>query len=472
MRRVYIGLEIHIQLNTRTKIFCGCANNFGDPPNTNVCPICLGYPGVLPALNEAAIQKSFLTALTLGCNIHRSTFFARKNYFYPDLPKNYQISQFGAPIGVAGRFKLLNGSETKLINITEIHLEEDAGKMIHSGEWSLVDFNRTGTPLMEIVTAPDLTSGREAELMIQQLRQLVRYLGVSDGNMEEGSLRCDANISIGEPHALPPYKVEVKNINSSRFVRKALEYETERQLHVLEKGGTLTQETRLWNEHRDITKIMRSKEETDDYRYFPEPDLPPFYASEDYLQGIKKSVPELPLDREQRLTRDHHLSAETASHICASIETADFFEATVAHGADPLHTARWLFADVKKELNHRSLSLSDSPLTPARLAQILIPLHKGELHTKLATQLLTALFEEQRDPRDILKDERWRPLSADELRTIVTRVLAENPRAVQEIKEGTPKPMGYLIGEIMKRCGGRGDPQQSQRLLRHMIASV
>ncbi len=463
----YIGLEVHVQLNTRTKIFCGCPNLFGAPQNRNVCPICLGYPGVLPALNQEALDKSFLTAMALNCTINKRTFFARKNYFYPDLPKNYQISQFGTPIGREGFLELQLAKGPRRINIIEIHLEEDAGKMIHSGDWSLVDYNRSGTPLLEIVTAPDLRSGAEAELLLQQLRQTVRYLGVSDGNMEEGSLRCDANISMGE--SLPDYKIEIKNINSSRFVRQALEYETRRQMRALEQRTPLRQETRLWNENRDLTEIMRSKEEADDYRYFPEPDLPTFYADDGYLEKIRGAIPELPALRRQRLMEQYELEGPIATQLCATRELAELFEAVVGEGVEATLAARWLFGDVRKELNHRSLSLTDGPLNAQRLAQILLPLQRGELHIKLAKQLLQALFDEGRDPQEIMQDERWRPLSREKLRTIIEGVLQAHPDIVHSIQEGQRKALGFLMGQVMKRCEGRCDPQESQELVREMV---
>ena len=463
----YIGLEVHIQLNTRTKIFCGCPNAFGAPQNRNICPICLGYPGVLPALNREAMDKAFLTALAFNCAITETTSFARKNYFYPDLPKNYQISQFGAPIGKRGFLELQLAKGLQRINIIEIHLEEDAGKMIHSGDWSLIDYNRSGTPLLEIVTAPDLRSGAEAELLLQQLRQMVRYLGVSDGNMEEGSLRCDANISMGE--ALPNYKVEIKNINSSRFVRQALEYEARRQMQALEKSVPLQQETRLWNENRDLTEIMRSKEEANDYRYFPEPDLPIFYADDSYLEKIRRAIPELPAARQQRFREQYELEGPIAAQLCTTRELADLFEEVTAEGVEAALAARWLFGDVRKELNHRSLSLIDGPLNAQRLAQILLPLQRGELHIKLAKQLLQALFDERRDPQEIMQDERWRPLRGEKLRAIIQEVLQEYPDIVRNIQEGKRKPLGFLIGQVMKRGEGRCDPQESQELVREMV---
>ncbi|WP_455381582.1 Asp-tRNA(Asn)/Glu-tRNA(Gln) amidotransferase subunit GatB, partial [Salinispira pacifica] len=325
----FIGLEIHIQLLTRTKVFCGCRAAFGDEPNTNVCPVCMGYPGVLPALNEEAIRMSYVVARALNCTLSETAVFDRKNYFYPDLPKNYQISQFGAPVGTDGYLDLEFHKRKKRVRIHECHLEEDAGKMIHAGDMSLLDYNRTGTPLLEIVTEPDLEIGEEAELLLQQFRRMVRYLGVCDGNMEEGSLRCDANVSVNVAGEGLGRKVEIKNLNSSRFVRKALNFEIDRQKEILENGGTVVQETRLWNENRDLTESMRTKESAHDYRYFPEPDLPPFRADADFLSRVEASMVELPEARKSRFMREYSLSDRHAEQICDEKETADYFEEAV-----------------------------------------------------------------------------------------------------------------------------------------------
>ena len=326
---VHIGLEIHSQMNTAQKIFCNCPTGFDAEPNRNVCPICLGYPGVLPHLNTQAMEKAYLVALALNAVPTTHTAFERKNYFYPDLPKNYQISQFAEPLGRGGRVDFFCAGEPRSIEFIEIHLEEDAGKMVHSGDCTLIDFNRTGTPLLEMVTKPQLRSGSEAESLLLLMRKIVRYLGVSDGNMEEGSLRCDANISLSPDGNLPDYKVELKNMNSARFVRLALEHEIARQTKLLDSGQRPTQETRLWNENRDVTIAMRSKEVAMDYRYFPEPDLPHFIASPEFLEKVKAQLVELPLERESRFRTQYKLTPQLAEQMTADIQTADYFESVL-----------------------------------------------------------------------------------------------------------------------------------------------
>ncbi|HTP60388.1 MAG TPA: Asp-tRNA(Asn)/Glu-tRNA(Gln) amidotransferase subunit GatB, partial [Spirochaetia bacterium] len=388
----FLGLEVHTQLLTRTKVFCGCKAEFGDQPNTNVCPVCLGYPGVLPALNAEAIRMGYLVARALNCTLSPSTLFERKNYFYPDLPKNYQISQFRSPLGTDGWVEIELRKRKKRVRIREVHLEEDAGKMIHAGDITLLDYNRAGTPLLEIVTQPDLEVGEEAEIFLQQLRRTVRYLGVCDGNMEEGSLRCDANVSVNLEGKGLGSKVEVKNLNSFKFVRKAIAFEIERQTEILERGGTVTSETRLWNENRDVTESMRTKESSSDYRYFPEPDLPPFAPDGAFLASVESSLVELPEPRKQRFIQSYGVSEEQADLLCDERATADYFERTVSLGADATSAALWLASDVKKHLNRAGVSLAESPLTPERFAQLLVLLSEKRIHGKIAKSVLESVF--------------------------------------------------------------------------------
>ena len=356
---------------TASKVFCQCRNAFGDRPNENVCPVCLGYPGILPALNGEAVLKAYVLARSLGCELSPHTVFERKNYFYPDLPKNYQISQYGAPVGRAGSFCSEIDGRRETVGIREVHLEEDAGKMIHAGDVSLLDYNRTGTPLVEVVTQPDLTGAGQAEQFLEQFRRLVRYLKVCDGNMEQGSLRCDANVSVNRPGAGLGSKVEIKNLNSFKFVRNALAFEIKRQSAQLARGEQVAVETRLWNENRDCTEPMRVKESEDDYRYFPEPDLPPFRPEEAFLAAVEERLVELPLARRDRLAEQHALPPQQAAFLTAEPETAEFFEQTVAAGGDASQAARWLGADIRKHLNRRRETLAASHLTPARLAALL-----------------------------------------------------------------------------------------------------
>ncbi|SIQ13657.1 aspartyl/glutamyl-tRNA(Asn/Gln) amidotransferase subunit B [Alkalispirochaeta americana] len=470
MYQSFIGLEIHVQLQTKTKVFCECPVTFGDEPNTNICPVCLGYPGVLPSLNREAITLGYLLARALNCQLAPVSSFDRKNYFYPDLPKNYQITQYYQPLGTGGYIDLEFRKKKKRVRIHQIHLEEDAGKMIHAGDMSLLDYNRAGTPLLEIVTEPDLEIGEEAELLLQEMRRIVQYLGVSDGNMEEGSLRCDANVSVNLRGQGLGQKVEIKNLNSSRFVRKALTYEIARHQEILDRGGTVTQETRLWNENRDQSSSMRSKELAHDYRYFPEPDLPPFRADEDFLEGLQDRLVELPAVRRARFREWWGFSASQADFLCDEKSTADFFEAVVDAGGAPDQALVWLAGDVRKILNRTGGTLSASPLTPQRLAELLNLLAQGTIHGKIAKQTLEQVFLEDKNPLVIIQERGWKQLSTrEELEPFLQQVLKENLFPVEEIRQGETKPLGFLMGKVMKATGGRAEPGAAQALLQEMI---
>ncbi|MCF7948979.1 MAG: Asp-tRNA(Asn)/Glu-tRNA(Gln) amidotransferase subunit GatB [Spirochaetia bacterium] len=477
--RTFIGIEIHIQLLTNTKVFCECPVGFGDEPNTNVCPICLGYPGVLPALNEEALFKAYQVATALNCRLSPSTVFERKNYFYPDMPKNYQISQYQHPIGMDGRIEFPYRDEVRSVRIHDVHLEEDAGKMIHAGDISLIDYNRAGTPLLEIVTEPDLTSGDETEAFIQYFRRFVRYLEVCDGNMEEGSLRCDANISLNHPgHGLGT-KVEVKNLNSSRFVRLALNHERQRQEKLLTEGSRIQQETRLWNENRDITVVMRRKEESHDYRYFPEPDLPPFCPTPDYLEAVHKKNVELPLQRMKRFKTEFDLEGEALSFLTEEKSRAVFFEETLALIPKQKSSAengaagevyRWLSGDVLRHLNRSHLGLEASFLTPMRLAELINLIDSGRIHGKIAKQILHAVFEEDKDPTLLLEEKGLEQITNPlEIRSLVQMVIAQNPaaaaQAAAQVTAGENKVLGFFMGLVMKASSGRSDPQLTQSIL-------
>lgn len=466
MYQAFIGLETHIQLLTRTKAFCGCRNEFGHEPNTNVCPVCLGYPGVLPALNGEAIRMAYLVAKTLHCEVSLKTVFDRKNYFYPDMPKNYQISQFHAPVGRQGYFDIEAEGAVKRIRIHDVHLEEDAGKMIHAGDSSYLDYNRAGTPLLEIVTEPDLTNGEEAESFIQGFRRLVCYLGVCDGNMEEGSLRCDANVSINLAGLGLGTKTEVKNLNSSRFVRKALAYEIGRQTEIVSGGGKIVQETRLWNENRDITESMRSKESAHDYRYFPEPDMPPFRPDEAFFKVVEKGLVELPLTRKHRFSKKYDLTPAQAEFLTDEKETADYFEKVVSLGASPAMTAAWMGSDVRKILNRDRMKVTDSPLTAERFAELLTLIDTGRIHGKIGKQVLEHVFSENKDPLALLSEKGLEQIDNEQhLEEIVAGVVKENPAAAAAVKGGDEKPIGFLIGQVMKKTAGRAQP----RLVREVI---
>ncbi len=471
MFQSYIGLEIHIQLSTESKVFCSCRAAFGGEPNSNVCPVCLGYPGVLPALNEEAMRLSYLVARALDCSPNETTLFERKNYFYPDMPKNYQISQFASPLAKEGFLDIAYRKHKKRVRIREVHLEEDAGKMIHAGDLSLLDYNRAGTPLLEIVTEPDLEVGEEAELFLQHFRRLVRYLGVCDGNMEEGSLRCDANVSVSPRGQGLGSKVEIKNLNSFKFVRKALNFEIERQEKILEQGGVVTQETRLWNENRDLTEGMRSKESALDYRYFPEPDLPPFRPDKAFLEDVNALMVELPQARYQRFLAAYPLSESQADFLCAEKQSADFFEECVKLGAAPKTVVLWLASDVRKLLNRRSESLAQSPLTPAWLAELLGLLDGDKIHGRIAKQVLEAVFVEKRSPGELVRAHNWEQITdRDELAPLIAAVMEQEAAAVAQIRLGDAKPLGFLIGEIMKLSGGRAEPGLVRQLLAEELA--
>ncbi|TVQ23024.1 MAG: Asp-tRNA(Asn)/Glu-tRNA(Gln) amidotransferase subunit GatB [Spirochaetaceae bacterium] len=464
--RSFVGLEIHIQLATRTKVFCGCRARFGEEPNTNICPVCAGYPGALPALNEEAMRLGYVVARALNCDLSPACEFERKNYFYPDLPKNYQISQFTRPLGTDGFIDLEFRRNKRRVKIRECHLEEDAGKMIHAGDQSLLDYNRAGTPLLEIVTDPDLEIGEEAEVLLQEFRRLVRYLGVCDGNMEEGSLRCDANVSVNLEGQGLGTKVEIKNMNSFRFVRKALNYEIDRQRDIIERGGTIVQETRLWNENRDVSESMRVKESSNDYRYFPEPDMPPFVATPEFLTSVDDLIVELPIARTARFISDYRLTDAQASFLCEERQIADYFEHAVRLGASPAAAAVWLMGDVQKLLNRSGTRLSDSPLTPDRFAQLLTLLDAGRIHGKIAKQTLEAVFDDDSDPQEIIVARSWEQITDPAaIDAIVEDVLRSNPQAVAQLRAGDARPKGFLVGRIMQATNGRAEPRLVQDIL-------
>lgn len=469
----FIGLEIHMQLITNTKIFCSCKNSFGDPPNTNVCPVCMGYPGVLPCLNEEAVRKSYIMCLAMNCHLNEKAVFDRKNYFYPDLPKNYQITQFEHPFGVNGYVEFTSEvtQEVKKIRIHEAHLEEDAGKMIHEGTLSLCDYNRTGTPLLEVVTEPDFKTGEEVEAFLQNFRRVIRYLGVSDGNMEEGSMRCDANISINRIGGGLGRKVEIKNLNSSRNVKLALYYEQQRQAKLFFGGEIIAQETRLWNDDKKRTESMRSKEDSNDYRYFPEPDLPPFIPSADFIEEIKKLIVELPLARRNRFISQYKLLPETADFLTDEKGRADFYEEVCSKGADSQSAASWIKGDVAKALNREKLDIKNSPLTLERFVSLLALTEAGKINNQIAKKVLDIVISDDKEPEDIVKENGWEQVAdTGTLEPAVEKVLAASAAAVAQIKAGDMKPIGFLIGQVMKESGGKADPKKVKEIILQKIS--
>lgn len=461
----FVGLEIHIQLDTRSKVFCGCPVAFGGDPNTRVCPVCLGFPGVLPALNREAARMAYVVAQAMGCALSAEAVFERKNYFYPDLPKNYQISQYGAPIGAGGALEAPL-SPPRTVAIREVHLEEDAGKMIHAGDVSLLDFNRSGTPLVEIVTAPELRSGDEAIAFLQYFRRVVRHLGVCDGNMEEGSLRCDANVSVNRAGAGLGSKVEIKNLNSFKFVGRAVEFELDRQRRELQAGRTVQVETRHWNENRDVTQSMRVKESDSDYRYFPEPDLPPLRPDAAFLQSVTAGQMELPQALRDRLERQHRLTGAQAEFLSDERATADVFERAVAAGADAQQAARWLAGDVRRLLNRAGLTIAQSPLTAERLSELLALIDSGAISGKIAKGVLETVLNDDLDPAQVVDRQGLRLIAdAAELDACVDAAMAAFPEAAAQLRQGDRRPIGFLIGEVMKRTGGRAAPEPLRRIL-------
>lgn len=468
-----IGLEVHVELSTKSKIFCGCSTEFGAPPNTHTCPICLGHPGVLPVLNRQAVELAMKAAMALNCRIAEYSKFDRKNYFYPDLPKAYQVSQYDQPIGSDGWTEIDVDGERKRIGITRVHLEEDAGKLIHSesGDSSLVDYNRVGVPLIEIVSEPDLRSPAEARAYLEKLKAIMQYCEVSDVKMEEGSLRCDANISL-RPAGSATFgtKTELKNLNSFRNVERALEYEERRQREVLESGGTVEQATMRWLEDVGRTKLMRTKEEAHDYRYFPEPDLVHLDIDEAWKERVRSTIPELPDARRDRYMREYGLSAYDAGLLTTNKAIADFFDEAVQAGADPKGAANWMTGELLGYLNATGKELQETRITPAGLAGMLGLIQKGTISTKIAKDVFKELVEKGGDPEQIVKEKGWVQISDEgELAKIVAQVVAENPQSVTDFKNGKDRALGYLVGQVMKATRGKANPQMVNRLIREQI---
>ena len=475
-----IGLETHCQLNTATKIFSPISTEFGAPPNTNVSPICLGYPGVLPVLNQKVLESAVKTGLALNCQIAPYSKFDRKHYFYADLPKNYQISQYDLPIAEHGWLEIeiaeKPGSEPirKKIGITRLHMEEDAGKLVHVGSdrlsgstHSLVDFNRAGVPLLEIVSEPDIRTGKEAAEYAQELRRIVRYLGVSDGNMQEGSLRCDVNVSV-RPVGSDKFgtKVEIKNMNSFSAIEKAIDYEIQRQVKALENGESLSQETRLWEEGSQRTISMRSKEGSSDYRYFPEPDLPPIKVSQAQLEEWKSELPELPAEKRHRYQEELGLSAYDTNVLTDDRAVAEYFETAVKSEADPKQVANWVTQDIAAYLNENKLKITNLPLTPQGLAELVNLIDQGTISGKIAKEILPELLSTGGSPQELVESKGLTQISdSGELEGIIDQVLADHPEEVEKYRGGKKKLQGFFVGQVMKRTSGRADPKLTNQLL-------
>jgi aspartyl-tRNA(Asn)/glutamyl-tRNA(Gln) amidotransferase subunit B len=469
-----IGLEVHVQLLTASKAFCGCANRFGAAPNTNICPVCLGLPGALPVLNQKAVEFATLSSLALNCAVRERSIFARKNYFYPDLPKGYQISQFDKPIAENGWIEVpaANGS-TKRIGITRLHMEEDAGKSLHDGfadsaTRTYLDLNRCGTPLVEIVSEPDLRTPDEAFEYLTRLKEILLYTAVSDCNMEEGSLRCDANVSVRLKGA-PKFgtKAEVKNVNSFRFIRAALQYEIERQIEVIEEGGKVVQETRLWNAHEGRTYSMRSKEQAHDYRYFPEPDLPPLVLTREFIAEKRAELPELPEARRERMIAAYELNSKDAHALTASREFADRFEAAAKTSKNPRRVANLLLSELGGRLNALGLEMEQSPVSMAGVVMAADLLEEGKISSKQLKGLLDICFEKSEDFPTVYDREKPQQITdASALEAIIDQIIAANPKQVEQYRAGKTTMAGFFVGQAMKASKGQANPA----LLNELVA--
>ena len=468
-----IGLEVHTQLKTRTKIFCGCSTAFGAPPNTHTCPVCLGMPGVLPVLNKKVVEYTLKMALATHCRINRESRFARKNYFYPDLPKGYQISQYELPIALKGFIDIEIDGKQKRIGITRIHMEEDAGKLIHNPDrpLSMVDFNRTGVPLIEIVSEPDIRSPEEAGAYLRHLRAIVRYLDISDGNMEEGSFRCDANISI-RPRGSQTFgtRTELKNLNSFKHVEKALSFEIARQIGVIEDGGQVIQETRLWDPDKSRSTSMREKEEAHDYRYFPDPDLLPLTIDDDWINTIQKHIPELPDEKKRRFMEKYHLPAYDADILTSSRELADYFEACLADFPDPKQISNWVMGSLSGLLNAQNKSITESPISPRDLAQLLQLINDKTISSKIAKTVFDEMAQTGKPPKDIVAEKGLVQMTDESaIKRIVEKVLQQCSVEVMDYKNGKTKLFGFFVGQVMKETKGKANPKLVNEILKDVL---
>ena len=471
-----IGLEVHAQLLTKSKIFCSCTTQFGAAPNTNTCPICLGMPGVLPALNKKVVEYAIKTGLALNCEIAPYSVFARKNYFYPDLPKGYQISQYELPLAKNGYLGIERDGKVKKIGITRVHVEEDAGKLMHEIEgtvtgYSYVDFNRTGVPLLEIVSEPDIRSGEEASIYLQTLRSILRYLDVCDGNMEEGSLRCDANVSV-RPRGQKEFgtRAELKNMNSFKFVRLALDYEIERQVEVLEEGGTVVQETRLFDSRQGITISMRGKEEAHDYRYFPDPDLVPIEPGKEGIEEIKASLPELPHQKRERFMRDYVIPEYDSTVLSNSKALANYFEECVKLFPQPKTISNWIMSEVLRLLKKDNREIEDCPVTPKQLAAMFQLIDKGTISGKIAKQVFEEMYETGSSAEEIVQKKGLLQVSdGAEIENVIEKILAANPDAVEKYRSGNTKVFGFFVGEVMKETKGKANPKIANQILQEKL---
>lgn len=474
-----IGLEIHAQLLTKTKLFCGCSTQYGSPQNSLVCPVCFGLPGALPVLNEEAIRMAVKLALVINAKIHTHSVFARKNYFYPDLPKGYQITQFHFPIATEGALEIEVNDINKTIGIERINLEEDAGKSIHEGmedssEKTYLDFNRSGVPLLEIVGKPEINSPDEAVEFLQLFRTILQYLEICDGNMEEGSLRCDANLSIRKKGVTElGVKTEIKNLNSFRFLHKALEFETHRQIKLLEDGKAVRHETRLWDSRHSETRPMRSKEEAHDYRYFPEPDLPPLVITEEFIAQMKEALPESPQEKRARLIEEYQIPAYDAKVLTSSRRLADFFEHTARICKNPKQASNWIMREVLQYLKEANTSIDQFPIQAEDLAELILLVEKKETSLRLAKEeIFPEMLQTKKKAREIVKAKGLGQISDEQkIKAIIHQVIENNPTPLKQYLEGKQQVLGFLVGQVMKETKGKANPQLVKKTLTSILNS-
>lgn len=472
---VVIGLEVHAELATKTKMFCGCSTEFGSDPNTHCCPICTGMPGTLPVLNKKVVEYAVKAGLATNCKISGFSKMDRKNYFYPDLPKAYQTSQYDLPLCLAGHVDVKVGDIQKTIGITRIHIEEDAGKLIHDAYTgnTLVDMNRCAVPLIEIVSEPDMRSAEDAVAYMQTLKSILEYLEVSDCKMQEGSLRCDVNLSV-RPVGQKEFgtRTETKNLNSFRAIERSVKYETKRQIDVLESGGTVEQETRRWDDVKGYGYAMRSKEDAQDYRYFPEPDLVPIVLSDEYIKNVKENIPEMPNVKKQRYIEEFNLSEYDSDQITSSKHMAHFFEKAESICKDPKAVANWLMSDFSRMLKEKEIEINQSKITPENLASLIMLINKKTISSAIAKKVFIQMFETGEDAEDIVKKQGLIQITdQDEINTIVTDVINKNQQSVDDYKAGKAKALGFLVGQVMKQTHGKANPQVVNELLKKQLES-
>ena len=469
-----IGLEIHSQLRTKSKIFSGASTAFGAKPNTQACAVDLGYPGVLPVLNKEAVNMALSFGLAVNAKINQHSIFARKNYFYPDLPKGYQISQFELPIVGQGEIEIpLEDGQNKMVGITRAHLEEDAGKSIHDlyDDFTAIDLNRAGTPLLEIVSEPDMSSAKEAVTYAKKIHSLVQYIGICDGNMQEGSFRCDANVSIRKKGDELGTRAELKNINSFKFLEKAINLEVERQIDILEDGGSIVQETRLYDAVKNETRSMRSKEEANDYRYFPDPDLLPVAINDELLSQIKKTLPELPTEKKIRFIKDFGLSEYDSENLTAQIDIADYFESMIAKGADVKLSANWVMGDLSASLNKNQIEIQDSPISAIELYELITKISDNTISGKIAKDVFKLMWKGSGSADEIIENQGLKQMTdIDVLEGIIDEVVNNNSIQVQQFKDGNSKLLGFFVGQVMKATNGKANPKQVNKILNDKLS--